>query len=165
MSDVKVTEQLNFEGAKIIFKNFEGRETKFNKAGNRNFCIVIPDANYAQKLLADGWNVRASKPRDPDEEPLHYIPVAVGFEYLPPKVFLVTNQNGVETKSPLGEDTVSELDSADIKYVDAIIRPYNWEVNGNKGVKAYLKTMYAVLEQDPYAHKYAQEREDAPFES
>lgn len=146
---------LKIENARVIFRNFSGRETEFNRAGQRNFSVVIDDPEMAKELNNSGWNVRLLESKDESMEPIYILQVKINFDsFMPPKVNMVTERNVV---TPLDEETISVLDSADIKYVDLIINPYEWAVNGKSGISAYLKTMYAVIEEDAFADKYLKE--------
>lgn len=151
-NDIKV-DNVSIENALIGFRNFSGKEGRYNTAGDRNFVIFLTK-ELAEQMLADGWNVRTLKPRteesDEDEGPRSYLQVKVGFGAYPPKIILI---NG-ETKTNIDEDSLSMLDWVDIKTADVIVRPYSWSVNGKTGVKAYVKALYITMVEDKFAVKY-----------
>lgn len=139
------------EDVRIAFRNFAGKEGKYNAKGRRNFVVFL-DPDLAEKLYDDGWNIKTLKPRDEEEEPQACMQVAVNYEHIPPRIVLISN--GQQTI--LDEESIDILDWAEIDTIDLIIRPYEWDVNGKTGVKAYVKTMYVTLEDDPLSAKYWQ---------
>lgn len=142
------------EGVRIIFRNFAGKEGQYNREGDRNFGVILPD-DIAERMLADGWNVKYLKPREDDEEETEtpWLSVSVNFDKgKPPKVMLVTDRG----RTALDADTIDTLDWADITNVDLIVRPYGWEVSGRTGIKAYLQSMYVTIEEDELEKKYAE---------
>lgn len=141
---------ITVENARIIFRNFSGKPSKFNAEGKRNFCWIIEDSDVAADLKDIGWNVKYLNPRDPDDEPQPYLQIAVAFDNFPPNIWLVTGKK----KTRLDEESVSVLDHAEIENVDMIIRPYTWEVNGKGGIKAYVKNMYVTIVEDEFEKKY-----------
>jgi len=144
-----VKNNIIIENARIGFRNFSGKEGKFNPAGRRNFCVFL-DFDLGLTLEQDGWNVRWLEPRDPDENKQPYLQVAVSFDNIPPKMLIVSSKG----KTILDAESVSILDWAEIAEVDLIIRPYNWDVNGKAGVKAYVKSMYVTIAEDEFEAKY-----------
>lgn len=160
-----VRDNLVMENVRIMFKNFSGKEDRFNRAGDRNFCVLIEDPDEAEKLASIGWNIKTLRPLEEGGDQRFYLQVAVSYKNIEPNIYMVTNRNKVR----LSESTVGNLDSADIKNVDLIVSPYNWEVNGKSGVKAYCKTMYVTIDEDVFAGKYsfdddfAQAEDDIPF--
>lgn len=141
---------LQIDDARIIFKNFEGRGDKFNRAGDRNFSLLIEDPNTADALVKEGWNVKIKPGRDEDEEPFMRLPVKVKFTEYGPNVYLRTG----DRVNKLDEESISCLDDIDIESVNMDIRPYDWEVNGRTGRTAYLQSMEVVQRIDRFSARY-----------
>lgn len=144
-----INKNLVVENAKIAFRNFSGKEGKFNPAGRRNFCLFL-EKDLAKNLEKDGWNIRWLQPKEDYEEEQAYLQVSVSFDNIPPKIVLITSHG----KSQLNEESINILDWAEIENIDLIIRPYNWDVNGKSGIKAYVKSMYVTIAEDKFENKY-----------
>lgn len=141
---------ITIEGARILFRNFSGKEGQYNREGDRNFALVLDNADAVQ-MLADGWNIKYLKPREEGDEPQAYMQVAVSYKSRPPRVVMITSRG----RNNLDEDMVDILDWVDIAKVDVIVNPYQWAVSGKSGIKAYLKTIFITIQEDELELKYA----------
>lgn len=146
----QVTKDLVLPETRLIYRNFAGRKDKFNKNGNREFGAVIP-TDLADQLVEEGWLVKCTPPRNEGDDPLCFLRVSLRFDIMPPKIYMVTSRG----KTRLDEDTVGLLDDADILNSDLIVRPYNWEVDGETGTKAYVKSLWVTIDETPFDIKYA----------
>lgn len=148
---------LQIDDCRIIYRNFEGRGDKYNREGDRNFAVIIPDQEIADALINEGWNVKIKPPRDEDDDPFMFLPIKIKFNDRGPNAYLVTGKR----MNKLDEESISCLDNIDILSVDLDIRPYDWEVNGKSGRTAYLQSIKVTQDVDRFAASY--EEEEAPF--
>lgn len=148
-------ETIYLEDCEIIFRNFEGRPSKFNKEGSRNFCVFLDDKT-AQEMAEDEFNIKWLEPReddDPEAPRRAFLPIALRYDVgRPPLVKMITSRGTTN----LHEDTVETLDQVDIVHCDLGFRPSAWDVNGKTGIKAYLQSIYVTIEEDYLARKYAE---------
>lgn len=140
---------LQIDNARIIYRNFAGAPSKFNREGDRNFAIIIEDQDIADALTEQGWNVKIKPPREEGDDPFMFLPVKVKFNDRGPRVYL---QNSLEGRNRvmLDEDAVGMLDHVDIINVDLDIRPFDWEVQGKTGRTAYLQSICVTQEVDRF---------------
>ena len=168
--------KIDIANAKIVFKNFSGMEKRkdgrvVNDAGNRNFNVIldpeqsqiwwndqeVTNPDFGQELAANGFRV-SIKPGD-EERPTEYrLPVAVSFKSaIKPKLYLVTARGKVE----LDEDSINELDFADIVKADIVInsgRPYI-DNRGEEKVKAWCNEAYFTISESRFADEYSFEQQ------
>lgn len=163
-------DEVQIDGAKIIWRNFEGREGDYNAKGDRNFALVL-DEETAQKLEATRWNVKRRPARNEYEDDLIFLPVAVSYRGRPPRVVLMgrkwDHRAGEEkiVRTPLDEDMVELVDTLEFDNIDLILNPYDWRLkSGQTGRKAYLKTFYGLIHRDPLDERYAHIPEEERFE-
>ena len=138
---------LQIDDARIIYRNFAGRGDKYNREGDRNFAVLIPDEEIADELTRRGWNVKVKPPREEGDTPFMYLPVKVKFNDRGPRVYLRTGR----VQNRLEEEDIGRLDRIDIIGVDLDIRPYDWEVNGKTGRTAYLQSICVTQDVDRFA--------------
>jgi len=142
---------LEIENARIIYRNFEGVASKYNREGDRNFAVIIPNEEIKDELVEAGWTVKIKPPREEDEEPFMFLPVKVKFNNRGPAAYLVSG----DQVTKLNESTIGMLDDIDIASVDMDIRPYDWEVNGKTGRSAYLQAINVIQNIDRFGARYA----------
>lgn len=138
---------LQIDDARIIYRNFAGRGDKYNREGDRNFAVVIPDEEMADELANLGWNVKIKPPREDGDTPFMFLPVKVKFNDRGPNVYLKTGN----VQNKLDEESVGLLDNIDIIGVDLDIRPFDWDVNGKQGRTAYLQSIRVIQDVDRFA--------------
>ena len=86
----KKVDNIIIEDARLTFKNFSGKENRYNAKGVRNFAVLL-DPEIASVLSKDGWHVKVLKPRNQDEAEQAYLPVKVAYANYPPMVTLINS--------------------------------------------------------------------------
>jgi hypothetical protein len=153
MATRRVENELMLENVRLVFRNFAGVETPFNAEGKRNFSVVL-DRETAERLEAEGWGVKMKPPREEGDDPFYHLPVTVQFDKgTPPKLWLITKSKN--RRNPLNAELAGMLDYAEFSTVDIKLSPFNWEVQGKKGCRAYLKKGFFTILEDELDMKYS----------
>jgi hypothetical protein len=144
------TESTVIKDAKLLFRNFSGREMPYNSEGDRNFHVIL-DPETAAELKARNWRVKQLNSREEGEEGDYHLKVNVNYKKgRPPRVVLVTSRG----RTDLGADEVGIIDAADVEKADVILNGW-WNDMAGGGYSAYLKTIFVTLREDELELMYA----------
>jgi hypothetical protein len=140
---------LTLENIRIAYRNFAGKENTYNRAGDRNFVILL-DEELAEQMAINGWNVKHLKAREEGDPPQAYIQVAISYKSRPPKIVMITSRG----LTYLPEEMLDTLDWVDIETADVILNPYEWSVGAKTGVKAYVHSLFIKIDEDYLEEKW-----------
>lgn len=137
------------------FRNFRGEVDKnYNRDGARFFSVAI-DREQAEELIREGWDIYV--PENPEYDPTLKVTITRDNGPLPYSVVIKWVDPETDTVTRVTDpDLLADMDTMGIRYADLSISGYEWEVNGNKGTKAYMRRGYFILhtEEDPFAERY-----------
>ena len=142
---------LEIDDAIIIYRNFAGEGGPYNREGDRNFAVLIPDEDMKNLLVEDGWNVKVKPSRRDDEELFMYLPVKVKYTEKGGPTVYVKSRDRVNA---ISEANIGMLDNIEIAGVDLDIRPYDWDINGKTGRTAYLQSILVTQKIDRFAARF-----------
>lgn len=160
---------IQLENIEFMFTpNLEGRQEKYNRAGDRYFNIVV-DPEDVDILRDYGVNVKQYTPRprdDGSELPeglgvVYFFKVNVYYMYTKPTVVIVhdNGQTGIDEeldsvhKTYLDESGIGLVDSMEIELCDVILNRREPSENGTYA-RINLKTMYIRVKPDPLQAKW-----------
>lgn len=158
MNEIKEVKSIVIKNVNILpgsFRNFRGEKSAWNMNGERSFCVEI-DPNIAEELINVGWKVKPRKSLNDDGNQTYFLKVKVQFNpRRMPEIAIVDPVK--KTKVMLTEETVGNLDSAIIKTADILINPRIWrdEKTGEENIKAYLGSLFVVLDRDELSEEYS----------
>lgn len=135
----------NILGTNLIFRNFSGRESQWNEAGNRVTGIIVPP-NRVNEFVDSGFNVKMYVPKtDPQAEPIYYINAKIRYDNYPPLIYIKTPfSEPLEIKE---ESDLNQIDRSEIDFVDV-------KLNLSKKGAAYIDKMYVNTIVDDFEEKY-----------
>lgn len=152
---------LQIDDARIVYRNFAGEASAYNREGDRNFAVVIETEEQAEALKAEGWNVKSKPSRSDPDDIFRFLPVKIKFNDRGPAVYMAMGDKEIK----LTEENIKLLDKMDISRVDLDVRPYDWEVNRKTGRSAYLSAMRVTcnISRFELAHMEQAAEEERPF--
>lgn len=142
--------------AVLVYRNFAGRPTDFNKQGGRRTFGLVVTEEVGEYLQDNGWNVKIREPKQEGDEPFQYTEVVVSYNGLyPPDIRLITEVNGGRKGKMLTEATVGCLDQVWIENCDVRIHPRRHDSHGYT-FKGYAnKVVVTQAKRDFFGSRYS----------
>lgn len=149
--DKKWIEDLEIENAQIkwAFSHFDGREDTFNAEGDHNFTIILPEEE-ALRLQEEGWNIRRMEGYEEGDPPEYLLKVKISYKFEAPRVYLIKG----DRKFRADQRDLADIRRASTKQIDVVITPSRWVVGKETGISAYVKELYATINQSRFSEQY-----------
>jgi len=149
----KWIDDLEIENASIKwgFSHFDGREDTFNDEGDHNFTVIIDSEEEAQRLMAEGWNIRTMEGREEGDPPEYLLKVKISYRFEAPPIFFLKGTRRFRAD----EADLADIKRATVQQIDVIITPKPWVHGRDTGVSAYVKEMYVKINESRFAQQYA----------
>lgn len=164
----------DLEDGDLIFRNFTGKPTNVNPDGGvRTFAIAFKkyDAEFDEEvakacdiMFEEGWNIRV-KEKGKDGTGAYvpgasydygnhriYLSVEARFNNYPPDIHIIVEGKGRDTL--YSEDMTPAIDSLTLHNISVELSPRHWDDRGTDRIKAFLATMWAIAEPNPYEERY-----------
>lgn len=164
ISDAHISGRPNFSG---LERTINGRTV--NGAGNRNFCVDIPEDGVMlndgtntwvtlAELIEMGWPIKihnAYGQSEPDDIPSYYLPIQVKFNVRPPEVNLVIG----DELHTITENEIDTFDGRTFSKVNLVVHPsvrQDWDTGETK-ITAYLAEGWFYIQLSPFAKQWYDE--------
>lgn len=140
---------------KWAFSHFDGREDTFNAEGDHNFQIILPEG-MVPELRQQGWSIREMPGYEEGDPSEFLLKVKISYRFEAPKIYLIkTNpETGVTRKYRCEQRDLADITRRTTKKIDVIIKPNFWSHGQSSGITAYVKELYATVEQSRFADRY-----------
>lgn len=149
---------LEIENAQIKwnFSHFDGREDTYNREGDYNFTVIIPDVAEADALRELGWAIKELPPYEDGDEPEHILKVNVSDKFGVPKMYLIKSDRKFRIEE-LRE--LRDIKRVTTEQIDLVLQPSRWVNGANTGISAYVKELYAKIRTSRFDDKYSEYEE------
>lgn len=149
-------DDLEIENANIkwAFSHFAGEKDLFNKEGDHNFVVILPEPE-AKRLYDIGWNVKEKPGREEGDPNEYHLDVKISAQFGMPMIYFIKSGRKFSVDSAA---ELKQIRRDTCENIDVIIQPSisdKWErADGGRGVSAYVKEMYVTIRQSRFGEKY-----------
>ena len=132
----------------LVYKNFSGAPTKYNREGGRPTFAIVLDPQQADKFREKGFNIKPFRPQD--EEELYSLEIKVNWNSrFPPNINVIELVQGQVKGKPKPKNRITSgvLDTFQIKKADVLFNGHEYDPVDHPGkCTAYLSTAYIHVE-------------------